>query len=183
MDEGTGAADQARLAALEREMSERIERGHWSVVSVFDPEGRTPGFSYTVGVSWAPGAPEFIVFSLAPAVAGALLNELARRALAGELAPGPVAGLIEGGCPPFLIEAEARHVESGGWFAALRAMTRRLAKPLPAVWQLVWPDRDGRYPWSGAASGELRAGQPLLGRIARADQAGGGISAPRATRW
>ena len=59
-------------AANDRHVARDIERYGCHVISVFDPDGRLPSFSYSIGIQDSSGAPDVIVFGLRP--------ELARRA-------------------------------------------------------------------------------------------------------
>lgn len=130
-----------------------LKRYGW-VVQHVSPDG--PGeydYAYTVGLS-SRGIPEMVIFGLPTRVAQTILNAAARRALGGDVpAPGTVIrGLVQGYGLAVLEVRDVRGlalvhdvVEAGG---------------LPRACQLVFPDREGRWPWS---AGSDVADTPLLG--------------------
>ena len=55
-----------KRAANDRRVARDIERYGCHVISVFDPDGRLPSFSYSIGIQDSSGAPDVIVFGLRP---------------------------------------------------------------------------------------------------------------------
>jgi hypothetical protein len=117
--------------------------------------GWEPSSAYTVGLA-AREHPEVIVMGLPPATGQQLLNDLVRPVLGGVqvFEPGDVVHDLIAGFPACLIEVldSREHLKvanriygSGGPVAAL---------------QLVFPDREGLWPWD---EGSGVGGLPLLG--------------------
>ena len=142
----------------ERRVLENIERVGCHVTSVFDRDGSSPPFSYSVGIARTCGAPELIVVGVPSDLGGPLVNAYHDRVAAGErFAPmARDAGFLEGYdviFVPVSREARAQYMLSACWlhdgpdFAAL---------------QMVWPHDDGTWPWDVNAADAFRAKQPLL---------------------
>lgn len=117
-----------------------LENPGWAVIGVFaDPASDSPSFSYTVGLT-AKGLPELITLGLPTDVAHSILNDAARRLIAGErfesgqriseLANMPMA-------VAHVDPADARHTA----YAAFKEFPEG-----PRFLQLVWPDRKGAFP-------------------------------------
>jgi hypothetical protein len=124
-----------------------------------DPTGE-PRFSYTVGLWHSFEQPEVVVFGLPEDVAHELLNEIADEAAEGRRF---VAGtrhddLLQGYPVRFLAIDEAvrdEHCGVANWAYA--------GEPFTAV-QLVYPDKQGRWPWDESTRQGFRKGQPVIGR-------------------
>ena len=117
-------------------------------VVVREPEAEA---SSTAGLT-ASGLPELVVLGLPAEVAHALLDELARRLLAGEDPDdgAPLPDLLEGPAPVLLtVTTPVDGSPAAGLYGELVRMR-----------QLVWPDPEGRLPWHEGAD---TAAQPLLG--------------------
>ena len=123
-----------------------------------DDEG--PGFSFTVGLWHNFEQPEVIVFGLPEPVAHELLNALADAADEGQkfLADQRHESLLVGYPVRFVAVPKAQFDEFLG----------------SAVWayggddfgcvQLVWPDKQGRWPWEPGVREGFAESQPVLGR-------------------
>jgi hypothetical protein len=48
----------------ESELLRNIEKFGWQSMSVFDPDGENPSFTYSIGFTSSVASPEFIVFGL-----------------------------------------------------------------------------------------------------------------------
>lgn len=118
-----------------------------------------PPFAYTVGLHRSFGHPELIILGLDHSVMGRLLNICGDRIKAGETLPVdmPILGII------------------GQYAVKLRPVRRRASYKEHlgyAIWfydghefpvlQLVWPDKNGRFPGEKGAAESLRKVQPLL---------------------
>ncbi|HEX5054222.1 MAG TPA: DUF4262 domain-containing protein [Planctomycetota bacterium] len=117
------------------------------------------GFSFTVGLWHNFEQPEVIVFGLPDEVAHDLLNAVADEADEGRrfLADSRHEGLLENYSVRFLAvprSAYADHFGAASWAYE--------GEEFPAV-QLVWPDKQGRWPWDAEAREAFRCGQPVLG--------------------
>jgi len=68
---------------FEVNMLATIEEHGWFCMSVFDPDGKQPEFSYSIGFSKTLDAPEFIVFGLNRELRHSMLWEVFRQIKAG----------------------------------------------------------------------------------------------------
>jgi hypothetical protein len=136
-----------------------IARYGWAVTAVL-PTPTDPGtpFAYTVGLT-ERAQPELVIAGLDPLIAQALLNDLAQRVVDdhthlthGQRLPDLIAGydavLVDGPITEDLYPGSAI-----GRYGADRVALR----------QIVWPDRDGRFPWDPGYAYPPQA-QPLIGR-------------------
>ncbi len=118
-----------------------------------------PEYSYSVGMWHSFEQPEVVVFGLPKEVADELLNALADDAAEGKtfLAGSKHDGVLVGyparflGVPP---EQAAVHLPLVAWAYAGDAA--------PTV-QLVWPDKQGRWPWDPDGRQGFAAQQPVIG--------------------
>lgn len=111
----------------------------WMVMSIGEGE-HAPGFTFTVGLTGA-GLPEVVVYGLPGDVAGTVLNDVARRLLDGERMPDGVA-------VPRVLRGYDVQLWDATWLQdPLGAAFRLYGRDRVRVRQLVWPDRDGRWPW------------------------------------
>jgi hypothetical protein len=143
----------------ERRVVANVDRFGWHCTSVAASPGEaSPAFSYTVGLQHAYGQPEFILFGLSSPVAHGILSTLADAAQSGAMFPldRPCDALVEGFDCVFLpvprIQAEA-YALSAVWFYG--------GQEFP-LYQVIWPDRAGRYPWMPGYAHDPAHAQPVL---------------------
>lgn len=155
--------DRARTATndYERNILHHVEKFGCSVTSVFDPDGANPPFSYSIGIAQSCGAPELIIVGLDSKLAHSLINVYNDRVRAGErLATGvPHLGFLEGFAVQFAPVAREHRVEymrSACWLHG--------GSDFEAL-QLIWPSKQGTWPWHPDAPDGLRVAQPLLSSI------------------
>jgi hypothetical protein len=139
------------------EVREIVAQSGWCVIKVPADEDN-PGFAYTVGLGTSFAHPEVIVLGLDPSVMHEMLNaigELVSQGSAfhtGESSPDVLAGyevqFVEVS-PAAFDSYLGRAVEyyDGGQFSSL---------------QCIWPDKEGRYPWTAGVSDWVRWSQPAL---------------------
>jgi hypothetical protein len=144
---------------VRRRQDEHIARVGWSVTVVL-PTADDPGplFAYTVGLT-AQSHPELVIAGLAPAIAQALLNDLARRVhhQATRFNHGQrIADLIAGYDAVIIDGPATEALYPGAAYARYGAGRVRLQ-------QVVWPDRHGRFPWNPGYAHDPQT-QPLIGR-------------------
>jgi hypothetical protein len=135
-----------RLSEYLARAAEIIEQEGWLIQGVFPVEEDGDFFSYTVGLT-TKGLPELIVFGWPPEVAGVVLNDIARAAVAGtiKLAHGEVlTDFLDHGYKLTLcaVKDTREHLTVANRFYGIDG-------PVRAV-QLVWPDAEHRFPWEGA---------------------------------
>lgn len=146
------------MTPTERQILADVEENGLHVVHVEEADEQ-PGHSYSVGLWESFGQPEVLVVGLDPAVAADLLEAIADANDGGEtFAPGTRhAGLLQGYQVRFLPlppAAVAEHLGVAVW--------AHDGAPFQAV-QLVYPDKQGRWPWDPAAREAFRDNQPVYG--------------------
>ncbi|MBL9076162.1 MAG: DUF4262 domain-containing protein [Planctomycetes bacterium] len=124
-----------------------------------DDDGPPPHVA-SVGLWESFGQPEVVVFGLPTEVAAELLESIADEADEGHtfLDGTRHEGLLRDYPVRFVAVPKAHYAACFG--AACWAYE---GCDFPAV-QLVWPDKQGRWPWDPAAREGFRAAQPVLGR-------------------
>jgi len=126
-------------------------------------DGRSD-FSYSVGLYANYGHPEIVILGLPSATAMGLINMVRDRAASGApVEDGTMADGLARGYPVAFVSVEQEHFVDRFGFA------NWFYRALPAgefpVLQLVWPDRQGLFPWHAAFDPGLRPVQPVLRRI------------------
>lgn len=151
--EAAGLGPEAYLGSL----ADRIGAEGWAVQAVPDEE-RGLSWAYTVGLWHSCHAPELAIFGLPlPNMAG-IANTLARHVSSGvRFEPGD---RISGVCPCTLT---VRPVDAAwratSMFAISDAVYGRLRPPML---QVVWPDREDRFPWERGFDLCYDGRQPML---------------------
>lgn len=113
-----------------------IERVGWAVQGV---SGGGNSFCYTVGLSES-NLPELFLDGMPPQQGQAILNAVATRLRAGEtITPGEPPLHLVGYPVTFRLRGP---VDS----AAAEANTARRLYGDIILWQILWPDREGRFP-------------------------------------
>ena len=132
----------------------------WAVQLVDEGESPSePEFAYTIGLHHNFGHPELIVLGQPKELMHAILNVIGQRIRKGaRYAPGDSLDEVIDGFPVRLREVERResletHVGYALWFYA--------GKPF-RLFQVVWPDKEGRFPGEPGAWEVLKEREPLL---------------------
>lgn len=137
----------------EQRLLQNVSEHGCGVISVFDPDGEQPSFSYSVGFPETISQPEVIVVGLPSDLSGFMINELLRQGRDGLVLTDwiSVDGLLDGfvcilrAIPPHRIEAE--YFNSAMWFER-----RRSGEDMTAAFQIVWPGAvHGLFPWEEGA--------------------------------
>lgn len=132
----------------------------WSVQLI--PAGDTaaePAFAYTIGLFHNYKHPELIVFGLRPELMHSMLNTVAEFVKSGRTfaAGDRLAEVIEGfevTLREVLLPASFKeHVGYARWFYGERSFP---------LFQVVWPDRHGRFPGEPGTSEAFNVQQPTL---------------------
>ena len=152
-------ASDDNLTDSEREILDAIETQGVHVEHVAGGDGG-PGFSFTVGLWHTFGQPEVIVFGLEDHVAQDLLDEVADLADEGRkfLADSKHDGLLQHYPARFFAVPKSAYAEFLGV-----AVWAYEGDDFAAV-QLVWPDKQGRWPWEAGVRDVFRERQPVLAR-------------------
>lgn len=148
------------LTANDRRVARDVKRYGCHVVSVFDPRGRLPHFSYSIGIQDSSGAPDVIVIGLRPELGGFVVNEYnrqirkGRRFKRGRRYPGFLRGFSVY-FEPARKERYRRYVYGCARYYDGRDYS---------IVQLIFPSTKGVWPWNKSASKWLVRNQPMLGR-------------------
>lgn len=148
------------LTAADQKLLDDVEEYGVHIVHVAEDDDGAPGFSFTVGLWETFQQPEVLVFGLAEEVAHDLLNALAdeaaedRKFLAGTRHDDVLVGYPV----RFLDVPKARYDDYLG-----SAVWAYEGDGFPCV-QLVWPDKQGRWPWEPGVREGFADAQPVLGR-------------------
>lgn len=148
------------LSDNDKRVRRDIEKYGCHVVSVFDPNGKLPFFSYSIGIQDSSGAPDVIVIGLRHELAGFLVNEYNRRVRAGRRFKRGTRykGFLRG----FSVYFEPARRERYRRYAY--GCARYYDGREYSMVQLVWPSTRGVWPWNKSASKSLVRNQPMLGR-------------------
>ena len=148
----------------EQKLFSVVEEHGWQFTFVFDPEGLTPDFGYSVGFTTSLSAPEFIIFGLPRELTHNMLWEIYRQIENGAF---PVDGmrwqnLLEGfDCISRRATHEKLHSEytaSANWFWQEKGNAGN-----PEVYQIVWPGaQQGLFPWDDGCVQDVIDAQPRL---------------------
>jgi Domain of unknown function (DUF4262) len=143
-----------------RRQQDLITRFGWAVTGVF-PTGPDDGypFAYTVGLTELGGGhPEFVIAGLHHRYSQPLLNDMAGRVRDGHsFTHGQTINDLLHSLDAVLIDGP---INADLWPGAA---IRRYGADRIRLRQIVWPDRDGHFPWQDGYA--IPPGvQPLLGR-------------------
>jgi hypothetical protein len=149
----------------EKKVLADINEYGWHVTNVVEDDGHPP-WSFTIGLFETWAHPEFIVIGRSRATSHEMLKTLADD--------------IELNDPPNLTDPDG-HLLLGMKCHFLKVNTRYYSDYVGfALWfyrkrhfplyQVIWPDRDGSYPWHPHGPRFFKEWQPVLG-IAPADSA------------
>lgn len=146
----------------DRGILDTIARDGWAVLGIAEDDDG-PAYSFTVGMHHTFGGPELVMFGHAAPTATGILNHAGQLFRAGHELPtgAPVEGLLEGHRAVLAPVHERLYRE---YFGYARWLYRGDAFP---VLQLVWPDREGRFPWDASYPESLFWRQRLLGACPR----------------
>jgi hypothetical protein len=141
----------------EKKVLDDVEHHGCHVVSVLE-EGNLPPFAYTIGLFRNFNHAEVLVYGLPRERAHALLNNARDDVRAGQrFAVGQTyADLLKGYDCTFRAIPLSQYREHLGW-----AIWFYDGPEFPAL-QLVWPDREGRWPWQDGVTSGFRSQQLVL---------------------
>jgi hypothetical protein len=144
----------------DRKLLSDVERYGWHVVHILADESG-PCYSFSVGLYLKFAHPEILVMGLSQPIAHELINNIGSHLTKGRVfRPREYADdLIQGfkcSFVPIAIGYYREYLGYGGWFY------RSLKEPFPAL-QLVWPDKQGHFPWNVDYDARFFELQKLLG--------------------
>ena len=145
------------MAKSNRKTLEHIEQFGCTVFHVGE-EGELPPFSYSVGITKTAAAPEGVVVGLKQKLAHFMVNEYHLRVRAGERFQHGLryAGFLEG------FEVEARNVNHFFYDDYFGQCLRFYEDRSFDVIQLIYPNKQGIWPWQAEADDWFKSWQPIL---------------------
>ncbi len=156
--------ERPELSEMEQSIVDNVAKHGCFIMSVFDPDGDEPDFSYSIGFEQTARQGEVIVFSLPKNLRVSMINEIRAQIAGGlELADGlAISGLLQGfDCVMRAIDdddAIREHFGSAIWF------NRRFGSgEMNRAFQIVWPGaQQGLFPWDEGCSQTVIDDQPAL---------------------
>ena len=148
--------------AHEQKVIDDVAEYGWHCVNIL-ADGEDGPYSFTVGLQKSYGHPELIIFGLPSGVSHEILSLAAEAIQRGQ----PID--LESSTDEFLNDYECvfvpvpvaeyhQHVGYCRWYYEGNDFL---------LYQIVWPSRDGHFPWHPAATESFRSNQPVLGHVAR----------------
>jgi len=142
----------------EQKVIDDIAKYGWHCVNIL-AEGDDGPFSFTVGLLQTYKHPEFIIFGLPSKVAHQILQIAVEALQAGKPLDlmQPTEDLLHGYSCCFVKVPKSEYHEHVGfarWYYEGDAFE---------VYQIVFPSREGHFPWHPEASESFRSSQPVLG--------------------
>lgn len=145
------------MDALELKLRQDIDNYGWHVLNVFPGES-APGFSYSVGLFRTLGHPEIVIIGLSPQIRHQLINLVGEKIRGGShFGDGTISSEILKDYDCIFKEVPLHVYED--FFG--RAIDFYQGESFPVL-QLVYPDREGLWPWDVAADEGFRLGQLVL---------------------
>jgi hypothetical protein len=143
----------------DRKLLSDVQQHGWHVLHIPADESG-PCFSFSVGFYLKFGHPEVLIMGLAQPVAHELINLVGGHLTTGRVyRPRELVGDLVEGFPCSFVSILPEHYREylgyGMWFY------RSLKQPFPAL-QLVWPDKQGRFPWDDGYDQRFLQFQKLL---------------------
>ena len=145
------------MSTADDELIEIISQHGWAVIKIA-AEDNSPPFAYSIGLHRTFHHPEIIVLGLPPDTAHQLVNDVGETVRRGEVirAGETSDGFLEGYTCTF------RRVPPSQYPAYLGRGLKYYAPEAFPVLQLVYPDRQGRWPWQEGVAPEFHSNQPVL---------------------
>jgi hypothetical protein len=143
----------------ERIVLANIREFGWHCVNVIEDDGQPP-WSFTIGLFETWQHPELIIIGRSRATAHKMLETIATKIENG-CAPDftdPDPHLLLG-IPCHFLEVNPRYYSDFVGFALWFYRKRHFP-----LYQIVWPNHEGVYPWDQQASKPFKEWQPVLGR-------------------
>lgn len=142
-----------------KEIADNIDQFGCFIVHV-EGDDYLPGFTYTIGLFQQYNHPEIICFGLASEVAGSMLNYACEQVAANQVfkVQTPYSEFIDRYTIQFIDVDESYYQD---YFGTANHYYHHTDYP---VLQLIWPDKEGYFPWDPAFNPNFKFRQPLLDR-------------------
>ena len=141
----------------------RNVREHGCHIVGINGDEKGPGYAFSIGLFVNYGQAEVVIFGFEGRVAARIINVVRDRAAAGQKF---VAGDLS---DDFLVDYKVSFVEVplrvySDYLGTAIWFYRKSPRPFPCL-QMVWPDREGRFPWQTGYDAGLKDLQPVLKSI------------------
>lgn len=119
-----------------------------------------PNYAFSIGLYLNYGQAELIIFGLDPNDASIIINDIRDRTAMGRTyAAGDV-------CDDLFVDQKVCFIEMplhaySAYLGTAIWFYENLPRPFPCL-QIVWPDREGRFPWETGYDDSLKKYQPVL---------------------
>jgi Domain of unknown function (DUF4262) len=144
----------SNIDAVLREVADDIRKLGLSVITV-PSDGTEPTLAYSVGLWGSYHHPEIVVFGLPPEVGHTIINDIGLRVKSGKrFRDGDIIRKLAN-LPMAFVKVPKDRFE--GHLTV--ALTYYEHAKFPAL-QLVWPNRQCRFPWQSTYDEKLRRAQP-----------------------
>jgi hypothetical protein len=145
----------------EKKINADIELFGWSIVA-FEASDYLPSYAYTIGLGQKYQHPEMIIFGLPVSILHKVLNEAGAIVKSGKVLESHKVydDFFENGHVQFVAVDKRSWNDYFGHGIALNG-----EHPFSAL-QLVWTDRNYKFPWEDVFEEEFKFKQPLLDRNA-----------------
>ena len=143
----------------ERKVLDDIAKYGWHCLSILEEDGEPP-WAFTIGLFQTWGHPELIIFGLKSTVAHQILNVVAKGLAENRRIDlsRPSDDLLQNGSCVFVEVPDSEYRERVGF-----ARWYYEGNNFP-LYQVVWPSREGYFPWHPKAPDGFRLRQPVLGQ-------------------
>ena len=138
----------------------RNVREHGCQILRIAGDEQTPDYAFSIGLYLNYGQAELIMFGLDPNDASNIINDIRDRAATGRTcAAGDV-------CDDLFVDQKVCFMEVplhaySAYLGTAIWFYERLPRPFPCC-QIVWPDREGLFPWETGCDTSLKKYQPVL---------------------
>jgi hypothetical protein len=136
---------------------EQLREPGWQVIMI-PQDDHGPGWAFTIGLWHNYRSAELAIFGLDIQMMHTLLNDLAQHAIDGQaVADGQERNDVIKNYPVALKAVDYR------WYKAFFGTAIRFYRnpPFPVL-QVVWPSKQGRFPWDAGIADSYRDLQPQL---------------------
>jgi hypothetical protein len=153
------------LTDYEERILSCVERYGCFVVSVFagEDDAWTPPLSYSVGFTKSLGQPEVINLGLPRETGHEVINALYAQCADGlEIFDGQRIDSLFAGYPCIMRPVDESWLIQSYFASALWFHRTQMGSGLKNVFQMVWPDADGRFPWEEDCADWVKVEQPAM---------------------
>jgi hypothetical protein len=142
---------------LERQVIHNIAEFGWHAVNVVEDDGHPP-WSFSIGFYETYGFPEMIIIGRSRSTSHHILETLSNQLEKNQTPDlsAPTLDLLPG-TPCLFREVQPRYYSDYVGFALWFYRKRRFP-----LYQIIWPNNEGLYPWNPKASKAFKDWQPVL---------------------